>query len=214
VTNPLIENTGVVAAAAVGVAGLLVTWRNSRAERSNGRLERLIEIEREAKERGPVRIEDTDASADAHQAHQQFLRDLDREIRVQQVVHLNSTRRVTGGASTGAGLYCLAYGALLIWMAFSTSPAQATEITTGATTTAGWIVAAVLLLAGLSLVVSGTALLIRRYVTRAIRKTIGLRDTYSVATLRKAISVMRDLKRGPHSPNDASERDAPAADSL
>ena len=213
-TNPLIENTGVVAAAAVGVAGLLVTWRNSRAERSNGRLERLIEIEREAKERGPVRIEDTDASADAHQAHQQFLRDLDREIRVQQVVHLNSTRRVTGGASTGAGLYCLAYGALLIWMAFSTSPAQATEITTGATTTAGWIVAAVLLLAGLSLVVSGTALLIRRYVTRAIRKTIGLRDTYSVATLRKAISVMRDLKRGPHSPNDASERDAPAADSL
>lgn len=64
-TNPLIENTGAVAAAAVGVAGLLVTWRNSRAERSDGKLERLIEIEREAKERGPVRVEDTDASADA-----------------------------------------------------------------------------------------------------------------------------------------------------
>lgn len=212
-TNPLIENTGAVAAAAVGVAGLLVTWRNSRAERSDGKLERLIEIEREAKERGPVRVEDTDASADAQQAHQQFLRDLDREIRVQQVVHLNATRRVTGGASTGAGLLCLAYGALLIWMAFSTSPAQATETRTGATTT-GWIVAAVLLLAGLLLVVSGTALLIRRYITRAIRKTIGLRDTYSVATLRRAISVMRDLKRGPHRPNDASEGDAPVAELL
>lgn len=212
-TNPLLENTGAVAAAAVGVAGLLVTWRSSRAERSDGRLERLIEIEREAKERGPVRVDDIDASADAEQAPQQFLKDLDREIRVQQVVHLNATRRFTG-ASTGAGLFCFAYGALLTWVAFSTSPAQAAETTSTAARTAGWIVAAVLLLAGLSLVVRGTALLIRRYITRAIRKTIGLRDTYFVATLWRAISVMRDLKRGPHRPNDASGSDAPAAESL
>lgn len=196
-TNPLIENAATVAAAAVGVAGLLVTWRTSRAERSDDRLERLIEIEREAKSRGPVRANDRDASSNAEQAHEQFLKDLDREIRVQQVVHLNATRRVTGGASTGAGLFCLAYGALLIWMAFSIRPAWATEAVSEATTTVGWIFAAVLLLAGLSLFVRGTALLIRRYITRAIRKTVGLRDTYSVATLRRAISVMRDLQRRP-----------------
>jgi len=190
-----LTDTVTVVGGVVGAAGLGVGWFSARDTHWDRRYERLIAIEQEARARGPLTEGDTDASENAQAAHAQFLQNLDREIRTQQAAQLRAARRVTGGASTGTAAFCIIYGAILAWLG-STSLSIKLENVDDSTAAAfsAWF-AAGLFAVSAALLARGVHLVVRRIITREIRSTIGLRDTYSVETARLIWRNVRRLGR-------------------
>ena len=175
-----IGNGVAVTGGLAGLIGLYLSWSSGRAERTAKRLEQLISIESDVQARGAMPEGDIAILI----RHRMVVKQIDEEIRLQEWLAFNASRRYGTAVSTAAVVGFLLYGGFLIYLGLHVASSE-TPVS-DVVAAESWFFA----LLGVACVARAIVLAIRRAYAWWARREMGIRDTYSKETIRAVRTLL------------------------